>query len=227
MADGPLIVQSDRTVLLEVAHPDAEIGAPRAGDLRRARARARAHPHLPDHPARAVERARGRPRRRRHARRRSSAGRASRCRRRCRSTSARPSAATGGSSIERNDDGELLLHRDRHRRADRGLAQQAHPAPADRPPVAGLVRRSTPGRAATSSRSCSRSAGRPRTSPDTRPGTPHPIELDERDWSLRPVPAQGRRHLHRGRLRRRRAPLRRRQDARRRGRDGRHRRPRP
>ena len=24
MADGPLIVQSDRTVLLEVAHPDAE-----------------------------------------------------------------------------------------------------------------------------------------------------------------------------------------------------------
>ena len=63
MTDGPLIVQSDKTLLLEVDHPlPSRPGAHRA--LRRARARPRAHPHLPAHAAGAVERARRRARRR-------------------------------------------------------------------------------------------------------------------------------------------------------------------
>ena len=64
MTDGPLIVQSDKTLLLEVDHPDAD--ECRTGDraVRRARAGPRACPHLPPDPARAVERARRRPRRR-------------------------------------------------------------------------------------------------------------------------------------------------------------------
>ncbi|PZU43373.1 MAG: helicase [Arsenicicoccus sp.] len=85
--NGPLIVQSDKTLLLEVDHPDAEAarrdiapfaelerapehvhtyrvtplglwGAARHRALRRARTRARARAHLPRHPARPVERPR-------------------------------------------------------------------------------------------------------------------------------------------------------------------------
>ena len=40
--------------------------------------------------------------------------------------------------------------------------------------------------AATSSRRCSRSAGRPRTSPGYVDGEAHAIELDESGWSMRP-----------------------------------------
>ena len=64
MADGPLIVQSDKTLLLEVDHPERAGRAHRDRPVRRARARTRARPHLPRHPAGAVERARGGPRRR-------------------------------------------------------------------------------------------------------------------------------------------------------------------
>ena len=62
--DGPLIVQSDKTLLLEVDHPSARRGAQGDRPLRRARALARAHPHLPPHPARPLERPGRRPRRR-------------------------------------------------------------------------------------------------------------------------------------------------------------------
>ena len=63
VADGPLIVQSDKTLLLEVDHR-GRCGGPR-GDrsLRGARTRARARPHLPRHPAGPVERAGRRARR--------------------------------------------------------------------------------------------------------------------------------------------------------------------
>ena len=69
MTDGPLIVQSDKTLLLEVDHPDAD-GLP-AGDraVRRAGARPRARPHLPADPAGPVERAGRRARRRAGGRR--------------------------------------------------------------------------------------------------------------------------------------------------------------
>ena len=69
VADGPLIVQSDKTLLLEVDHP-RRCGGPR-GDrsVRGARTRPRARPYLPRHPAGPVERA-GRRARRRAGRRR-------------------------------------------------------------------------------------------------------------------------------------------------------------
>ena len=61
MADGPLIVQSDKTVLLEVDHPAAD-------EARQAIAPFAELERSPEHvhtyritPARAVERARGRP----------------------------------------------------------------------------------------------------------------------------------------------------------------------
>ena len=60
MTDGPLIVQSDKTLLLEVDHPQARDC--RIGDraVRRAGALARARAHLPGDAAGAVERARRR-----------------------------------------------------------------------------------------------------------------------------------------------------------------------
>ena len=69
VTDGPLIVQSDKTLLLEVDHPDAPAAARSDRAVRRARALARARPHLPAHPAGAVERARRRARRRAGGRR--------------------------------------------------------------------------------------------------------------------------------------------------------------
>ena len=61
---GPLVVQSDKTLLLEVDHPDADACRMAIAPLRRAGAGARAHPHLPPHAARAVERPGRRARRR-------------------------------------------------------------------------------------------------------------------------------------------------------------------
>ena len=52
------------------------------------------------------------------------------------------------------------------------------------------------------------------------PGTPHPIDLDQTELAPARLPAEGRRQLLRRRLGRRRAALRRGQDARRRRRDG-------
>ena len=98
VTDGPLIVQSDKTLLLEVDHPLAA-GGPR-GDraVRRAGALARARPHLPADPARAVERPRRRPRRRAGRRRAGPLLAGTRCRTRCWSTSPTPWTGTAGSS---------------------------------------------------------------------------------------------------------------------------------
>ncbi len=123
--------------------------------------------------------------------------------------------------IERNDEGELMLHGDRCRGADRSVAQQAHPAAADRPPHSAVVRdRRVGARAHQAGAAEDRLAGR-------RPRRVHAghaaSDRARRDELVAAsVPAQGRRHLHRRRLGRRRAPLRRRQDPRRRRRDGRH-----
>ena len=70
MTDGPLIVQSDKTLLLEVDHELAARVPAGHRAVRRARARPRARPHLPADPARPVERPGRRARRRagrRHA----------------------------------------------------------------------------------------------------------------------------------------------------------------
>ena len=64
MNDGPLIVQSDKTLLLEVDHPSAAEAPQGDRPVRGARALARAHPHLPADAPRALERARRRARRR-------------------------------------------------------------------------------------------------------------------------------------------------------------------
>ena len=72
MADGPLIVQSDKTLLLEIDHELADEARAALRAVRGAGARARARPHLPDHPAGALERA-GRRSRRRAGRRRAAA----------------------------------------------------------------------------------------------------------------------------------------------------------
>ena len=72
MSDGPLIVQSDKTLLLEVDHPLAKECRASDRTLRGAGALARARAHLPGHAARAVERPR-RGARRRAGRRRAGA----------------------------------------------------------------------------------------------------------------------------------------------------------
>ena len=108
---------------------------------------------------------------------------------------------------------------------DRGLAQQAHPAAADRPPRRrqSFVVDAVGARAHQAGAAQARLAGR-------RPRRLHAghaaPDRPRRDRLARcaPYQQQGRRQLLRGRLGRRRAPLRRRQDARRRRRDGRRRR---
>ena len=134
-----------------------------------------------------MERARRRPRRRRHARDARplvalpgaavGVDRHPRDRRPLRPARRSSATTTGDAAADASTDAAVLAEVSK---------QQAHPAAADRPPLARHVRRSTRGRAGTSSRSCSRSAGRPRTSPGYTPGTPHPIELDETNWTLRP-----------------------------------------
>ena len=139
MADGPLIVQSDRTVLLEVAHPDAESARHELAifaELERAPEHihtyritrlglwnARAAGHDADDMLTTLER-----------------------------WSRFPGAAVGVDRHPRDRRSLRPAHdraqrrrraaadRDRHRGADRGLAQQAHPAAAGRPPLAAVVR---------------------------------------------------------------------------------------
>ena len=98
MTDGPLIVQSDKTLLLEVDH-DARRGLPpRDRPVRRARARARARPHLPAHAAGPVERARRRATTPSRSSTRCSSTRATPCRTRCWSTSPRRCPGTAACS---------------------------------------------------------------------------------------------------------------------------------
>ena len=187
MADGPLIVQSDRTVLLEVAHPDAESARHELAIFAELE---RAPEHI--HTYRITRlglwnaRAAG-PRRRRHAR------------------DARPLVAVPGAAVgvDRHPRDRRPLRPPRHRarrrrrrcmlRCDRcrgarprSSQQQAHPAAADRAP-----------RARTSSSIDAWARGHIKQEllkigwpaedlAGYTPGTPHAIDLDEDGWTLRP-----------------------------------------
>ena len=216
--DGPLIVQSDKTLPAR-DRPRARRRLPQ-GDraVRRARALPRARAHLPAHPARSLERPRRRPRRR--AGRRHAAGvqpvrrpaRAARRRRRddgpLRPAAPgeapdprpgaglqRPAGPRGGAARQEDRRHARRPDRRRHRRRARLRARQ---------PQAGAAQAGLAGRGL-------RRVRRRRGAPDrARRDRVAPARL----------PARGRRVVLARRVRRRRAPLRRRQDAGRRGRDG-------
>ena len=106
---NPLVVQSDRTVLLEVDNPQIRRSARCAGALRRAGKKPGTHPHLPAIAAFPVERGRQRPDRRRHPRHawRNTAN--TTCPATSRWMCATTSAGSAGSSCARDATGGLLL----------------------------------------------------------------------------------------------------------------------
>ena len=219
VTDGPLIVQSDKTLLLEVDHPTRRRGPRGHRAVRRARALARARPHLPADPARAVERARRRARRRAGRRRAGALLAATPCRTRCWSTSPTRWTATAGCSWSSTRcTGWCLVSLDRAVLEE--VLRQKKIAPmlgerVDDDTV--LVHPSERGRL----KQALLKVGWPAEDlAGYVDGEAHPIALDESDWDAARLPAAGRRHVLGRRLRRGRAALRRRQDARRRGRDG-------
>ena len=184
MTDGPLIVQSDKTLLLEVDHP-AGRGGPRPPSRRSPSWSARPSTSTPTgSPRWAVERARRRARRRAGRRRAgallalrgaaraagrrrrhhgplrsAAAGQATRCTGWCWSASTAP--------CSRRSCGR--------RRSPRCSARGSTTTPCW----------STRPSAGSSSRRCSRSAGRPRTSPATSTARPIRSTLVEDGWTLR------------------------------------------
>ena len=225
MTDGPLIVQSDKTLLLEVDHPGAE-------DARRAIAPFAELERAPEH----VHTYRVTPLGLWNAR---AAGHDAEQVVDALITHSRyavPHALLvdvadtmdryGRLTLEKDPDARPRPAHDRPSGARGSAAAQADPAAggcAHRRPD----RRGAPvASAATSSRSCSRSAGRPRTTPGYVDGEAHPIDLDTGRLVPAALPAAGGRRVLARRLRRRRPALRRRQDARGRRRDGGRRRPR-
>ena len=133
MTDGPLIVQSDKTLLLEVDHPARRRGAHRDRAVRRARARAGARAHLPGDPAGAVERPRRGARRRAGRRRARPVLPVRRCRSRCWWTSSTRWAATGGCSWSTHPAHGLTMVVAGPRGARGGAAQQEDRPDAGRP----------------------------------------------------------------------------------------------
>ena len=186
VTDGPLIVQSDKTLLLEVDHELAQECRLAIAPVRRARARARARAHLPAHPAGAVERAGRRPRRRAGRRHRCSATAGTRCRTRCWSTSPRRWAGTAGCGCSTTPRTAWCWSRTRPRGARGGAAVQEGRAAGRRPPRRRTPSSCTRPSAATSSRCCSSSAGRPRTWPGTSTASTTRSQLVEDGWALRP-----------------------------------------
>ena len=184
MTDGPLIVQSDKTLLLEVDHPAAAEAARGHRAVRRARALPRARPHLPDHPAGAVERARRRARRRAGRRRAGplvplpgAAGAAGRRRRHdgpLRPAAADPPPAHGLVlvSLDRAVLEEML----RHKKIAPMLGR------ADRPTTRCIVHPSERGHLKQALLKVGWPAEDVAGYVD---GEAHPIELDEDDWTLR------------------------------------------
>ena len=188
MNDGPLIVQSDKTLLLEVDHAARRRLPARDRAVRRARARARARPHLPAHPARPVERPRRRPRRRAGRRHAAELLAATPCRTRCSSTSPRPWPATAGC----------------------GCYSTPPTAWCCTPPTGRCWRRSCdPSSPAAGRRAASTTTPSPCTPASAElkqallklgwpaedlagyvDGEAHPIELDEDGWSLRPTSSE-------------------------------------
>ncbi len=185
MADGPLIVQSDRTVLLEVAHPDAESARHELAifaELERAPEHihtyritrlglwnARAAGHDADDMLATLDRWT------RFPVPPIGLDRHPRDRRPLRPPRHRARRRTVVSSFDRR----MPRCWPRSRRTS-ASSRSSSAAP---PPTRS---RSTPGRAGTSSRSCSRSAGRPRISPATRRGRRIRSTSLKRTGQLRP-----------------------------------------
>ena len=185
MTDGPLIVQSDKTLLLEVDH---------ALVRRRAGTRSPRSPSSNAHLSTSTPT--GSPR--------SASGTpgppvttpsrwSTRCcgtaatpsRTPCSSTSPRRWPATDACSCTSHPTHGLVLHTTDRPVLEEVLRVEEDPAArrgADRP---GHRRRAPVRARATSSRCCSSSAGRPRTSPGTSTARRTPIALDESDWHLR------------------------------------------
>ena len=187
MADGPLIVQSDRTVLLEVAHPDAESARHELAIFAELE-RAPEHIHTYRITRLGLWNARAAGHDAEDMLATLDGGRGSRCRRRCRSTSARPSAATAGSSIERDGEGALVL-----RSTDAAVLAEVsknaiqplligHPSP-DAFVVDAWARGHIKQELLKIGWPAEDRAG-------YTPGTPHPIDLDENGWTLRPYQRQ-------------------------------------
>ena len=219
MTDGPLIVQSDKTLLLEVDHPTRSRVPARRSRRSPSSSAPRARAHLPADAARPVERPRRRPRRRAGRRRAADASAATPCRTRCSSTSPTRWPATAGCGSRSTRSTAWSCARPTGRCSRRSLRNKkiapmlgarldddtvvVHPVRA-RPPQAG----------AAQARLAGRGPGRLRR----RRGAPDRARRGR--LGAAGLPAGGRRGLLARRLRRRRAALRRRQDAGRRGRDG-------
>ena len=167
-------------------------GRPRAGRrvpqgdraVRRARALARAHPHLPADPARPLERPRRRPRRRagrRHAARRTAA---TPSRTRCSSTSPRRWPATAGCGWRSTRSTGWSWSATTGRCSRRCCAPRRSPG-CSAPASTTTPSSCTPPSAATSSRRCSSWAGRPRTSPGTSTARRTRSRSTRPSWHLR------------------------------------------
>ena len=219
MNDGPLIVQSDKTLLLEIDHE-------RAADCRKAIAPFAELERSPEHvhtyrltPLGSVERPRRRPRRR--AGRRHAAGvqplrrPARAARRRRRDDGALRPAAAGEAPDPRAGAGQH-----RPARCSRRCCAPRRSPGCSAPASTTTPWSCTPPSAATSSRRCSSWAGRPRTSPATSTARRTRSRSTRTDWTLRDYQREAAESFWHGGSGRRRAPLRRRQDAGRRGRDG-------
>ena len=190
MTDGPLIVQSDKTLLLEVDHPGAE-------EARRAIAPFAELERAPEH----VHTYRLTPLGLWNAR---AAGHDAEQVVDALLTYSRYPGAARPADRRRRDDGPLrpaAAGEGPHARpgpahhrlpgARGGAARQEDPAAARRPASTPRPSSSTRPSAATSSRCCSSSAGRPRTWPATSTARPHPIVLDESELVAAALPAAG------------------------------------
>ena len=191
VTDGPLIVQSDKTLLLEVDHPAAADVPGGDRPVRRAGALPRARAHLPADPARAVERPRRRARRRAGRRRAGpllplpgAARAAGRRRRHHGPLRPAPAGQPPGARAGAGQPGP--------RGAGGGRPAEEGRPDARRPHRPGHRRRCTRPSAAGSSRRCSRSAGRPRTSPATSTARRTRSSCAQDGWDAARLPAGGR-----------------------------------
>ena len=220
MTDGPLIVQCDKTLLLEVDHARRR-GLPQ-GDraVRRAGARPRARPHLPAHPARPVERPRRRPRRRAGRRRAARATPATPCRTRCSSTSPRRWPATAGCGWRSTPTHGLVLTTHRPAGARGGAARQEDRSRCSASAIDDDTVVVHPSERGHLKQALLKLGWPAEDLAGYVDGEAHPIDARRGRLDAAALPARGGRGVLARRLRRRRAALRRRQDARRRGRDG-------